>query len=252
MSSTKKRGHSPEVGRPFSSHHRTSFHIQQHAPPKKRRCRGLKDDRLKAIRNLECRHRAQVFEDIDCTIIAHSTHHVATAPFESPLQSPGRAVPPPVPHSPPSVPAEDEDGGLEIFNDPPASPHDAPASGLYTASGIQDNQAFFWQTRHLDDHIPVWNQRWNKQATQWQSVAIPRLIPIYLANRAATESGKLPPPPMQNHPCQCDKVELNVKMVTWDRKFALHLIELFVNFILHQALRSRYCISVNAIRHVCS
>jgi hypothetical protein len=143
--------------------------------------------------------------------------HTAPAPVESPLQSsPGLAVP----HSPPSLPVGGDEGGLESFNDSPVSPHVPLGSGLRTASSVRDNRALFRQTRHLDDHTSAWNRRRNNQATQWQSVAIPRLIPLYLANRAATESGRLPPPPMPNHQCQCNKVALKVEMVTWDRKFS--------------------------------
>jgi hypothetical protein len=142
---------------------------------------------------------------------------MAPAPVKSPLQgSPGLAVP----HSPPLPPAEGDEGGLENFNGSPVVPHVPLSSGLHTASSVQDNRALFHRTHHLDDHTSAWNQHRNKQATQWTSVAIPQLMPIYLANRMATESGKLPPPPKPDFLCRCNKVSIKVEMMTWDRKFS--------------------------------
>ena len=227
----------------------TPVQIYQNTPPKKRRCRGPKDDGIKALLKLERKRRSEVFHDTAYKpIIAHAHHlntrvrQTAPAPVEIPLHSsPGLAAP----YSPPSLHAEGNEGGPESFNDPPASP-------LHTASSVRDNHALFRQTRHLDNHTSAWNRRRNNQATQWQSVAIPRLIPIYLENRAATESGRLPPPPIPNHQCHCNKVALKVEMVTWDCRLSLHSLSLFVNCVLHQDPRSIYCPSVNAIQLVYS
>ena len=227
----------------------TSFQIHQNAPSKKRRCQGPKDNRIKALRKLERKRRSEVFHDIAYTpIITHAhqlntrVRQMAPAPVESPLQSsPGLAVP----CSPPLLPVEGDEGGLDGFNGSPVSP-------LRTASSVRDNRALLRQTRHLDDPTSAWSRRRNNQATQWQSVAIPRLIPIYLANCAVTESGRLPPPQMPNHQCQCDKVALKVEMVTWDCEFSLHLLLLFANGVLYQGPRIRYCLSVNVIQLVSS
>ena len=255
MSSTKKRARSPEVDGLLSTSQSTSVQFHQNAPPK-RRCRGPKDDRIKALRKLERKRRSAVFQDTAFqSVIACAPHtnarvrHTAPAPVKSPLQcSPGLAVP----HSPPSLPAEGDEGGLENFNDSPVFPHVPLGSSLRTASGFRDNRALLRQTRHLDDHFDdhssAWNQRRINQATQWTSVAIPRLMPIYLANRTATESGRLPPPPKPDYQCQCNKVALKVEMVTWDRKFSPHLLQLSADCVLHQDSRNRYCLSVTAIQ----
>lgn len=219
MSSSKKRARSPEVdGRP-SKRQRASDRIHQQPPLRTTRWRGPKDDRMKALRNLQRKRRSEVFRYTPYIPINPPTHqpsHTTPAPGESPLQnSPGHAVT----NSPPPLLAGVDDGGLEGFNNSPVSPH-VPL-GLGSASGIRDNRALFRHAQHLDNHTPAWNRRRNNQATQWRSIAIPQLIPIYLANRAATESGRFPPLPLPNRQCQCNKVVLKVEMVTWDRKSPL-------------------------------
>jgi hypothetical protein len=223
MSSTKKCVRSPEVSGPLSTGQDASVQIHQNTLPK-RRWQGPKDDRLKALRKLERKRRSTVFRDTDYQLIITGApqlnarvRHTAPAPAESPLQrSPGLAAP----HSPPSLPAEGEEGGLESFNDSPVVPHLPLSPGLHTTSSVQDNRALFHQTYHLNNHTSAWNQRCDNQATEWTSVAIPRLMPIYLANRAAMKSGRLPPPPRTNYQCQCNKVSIKVEMVTWDHKFS--------------------------------
>jgi len=255
MPSTKKRARSPEIHGPLSTRQSTSVQIHRKAPSE-RRFRGPKYARIKALRELASKRRAEIFQDTPYNPIIARVHqlntsvcHTAPAPVESPLQStPGLAVP----HSPPSLPAEGDEGGLEGFNDSPMSSHIPLGPDLRTASSIRDNRALFHQTHHLDDHTPAWNQRRDDQATQWESVAIPRLIPIYLANRAATKSGRSSPLPMPNRECKCIKVALKVEMVTWDRKFSPYLFQLIANCVQHQDPLNKYCLSVNAIRLVYS
>jgi len=155
-------------------------------------------------------------------------------------------------HSPPLLPAEGDKGGLEGFNDSPMSSHILLGPDLSTASSIQDNRALFHQTHHLNDHTPAWNQCRDNQATQWESVAIPRLIPIYLANCVAMKSGRSSPLLMPNRECKCIKVALKVEMVTWDHKFSPYLFQLIANCVQHQDPLNKYCLSVNAIRLVYS
>jgi hypothetical protein len=182
----------------LNMHQGTSVQIHQNPPPK-RCCRGLKDDHIKALRKIEHKCCSAVFYNTDYDpIITHAPQLntcaccTAPAPVKSPLQgSPGLAVP----HSPPLLPAEGDEGGLENFNGSPVVPHVLLSSGLHTVSSVQDNCALFHSTHHLDDHTSAWNQCCNKQATQWMSVAIPQLMLIYLANHVVTESGRLPPPP---------------------------------------------------------
>ena len=142
MPSTKKRARSPEVDGPLSTCQSTSVRIYQHVAPKKRYCRGPKDDCIKALRKLERKHRCEVFHDYAYKPIIARAHqlntrvrHTAPGPLESPPQSsPGLVVP----HSLPSLLVEDYDGGPESFNISPISPHVPSGSGLHmrTASGI--------------------------------------------------------------------------------------------------------------------
>ena len=171
-------------------------------------------------------------------------HRTAPASVNSPLQhSPG----PTVLHSPPSLPVGGDKDGSESFNDSLVSSHIPLGSGLCTMSSVRDNRAFFRQTWHLNDHNSAWHRRWNSQATQWKLVAIPRLMPTYLANHMATESGGLPPP-RPNHQFQCKKEALKVEMVTWNCKFSPHLLRLLANCVLHQDPRKKYCLPASAIQ----
>jgi hypothetical protein len=200
-----------------------SVQIHQNALPK--RCwQGLKDNHLKALQKLEHKCCSTVFRDTNYQPIITVAPQLnacvcrtAPAPAKSPLQcSPGLAVL----HSPPSPPTEGEEGRLENFNDSPVVPHLLLLPGLCNMSSVQDNCALFHQTYHLDNHTSAWNQHCDNQATQWTSVGIPQLMPIYLANHVAMESGRLPPPPRTNYQCQCNKVSIKVEMVTWDCKFS--------------------------------
>ena len=242
MPSTKKRAHSPEDDRHPSKRRCPPVQAHQNPPLKRTRWRGPKDDRIKALRKLERKRHSKICHYTANTPIiapAHQpstlVHHTTPATGETPFQgSPGLEVP----HSPPSLPEVDY-SGLEDLNNSPASPRVPSGSDLCMAPSVRNNSALLRQTKHLDDHTPAWNQRRNNQATQWRSVAIPQLIPIYLANRATTESGKLPSPLMPNHLCQCNKLALKVKMVTWDRKSSPHLVKLSANCILQQDHRQR-------------
>ena len=253
MSSTKKRARSPEVDGMLSAYQSTSVQTHRNAPSK-RRCRGPKDARIKALRKLERKRRSEVFQDTAYQpIIARDpqlntrVRRTAPTPVKSPLQrSPGLAAP----HSPPLLPAAGDKGGPETFNGSPVGLHVLSEPGLCTASSVRDNRALLRQTHHLDDNTSAWNQCRNNQAIHWTSVAIPRLMPIYLANRAATKSGRLPPAPMPNYQCRCNRVAIKVEMVTWDREFSPNLLQLFANWALCQGPRNRYCLSVNAIQLV--
>ena len=229
MPPTKKRPHSPDVDGLSSKHQSVSIRIHQN-PPSQRPCRRPRDDRIKALQKLERRRRSVVFQDTAynpktarAPQLNTRVHCTGPGPVKSPLQ---RSPPLAVPHSPPSLPSGGDEDGPERFSESPVSSHIPLGSGLRMASSVRDNRALFRQTRHLDNHTSTWNERRNDQAIQWKSVAIPRLMPAYLANRATTESGRLPPPPKPNHQCQCVKVVLTVEMMTWDRKFSPHLATL--------------------------
>jgi hypothetical protein len=262
MSSTKKRARSPEAGGPSSTRQNQSqsTSVQTHEnqnprPPKKRRWRGPKDG-LKALLKLERERdrRLNVFRDTASQILIARAPQLAPPPppVKFPLLQPSPG--PAVQHSPPSLPAEGDKGEPESFNGPPVRPRVSSAPDSRKASGIRDTRALLRQVRHLDDDQPdmsAWNRSRNNQANHWTSVAIPRLVPIYLANRKATESGRLPPPPPKpNGQCRCKKVAIQVEMVAWDRKFSPHLLQLFANWVLHQDPRNRRCLTVNAIQLV--
>jgi len=252
MPPTKKRARSPEPDQLSSTRQRTSIRIHQNRLVK-RRWRGPPDDRIKAIEKLERGRRVEVvFQNTAykpnparAPQVNTRVHRTAPAPVTSPLRrSPGPAAP----HSPPSLP----EGGIEYepdsFNISPVSSHVPLGSGLHRASSARDNRALFRQTQHLDDNTSAWTKRRHNQATQWRSIAIPRLMPAYLANRAATESGRLPPQPKPETQCRCNKVALKVELVTWDRQSSPHLLQLCSNCVLHQDPRRRYCPSASAIR----
>jgi len=159
MPSTKKHARSPEVDRLASTRQSMPVQFHQNAPPK-RHCQGLKDDHIKALRKLECKHCSEVFQDtafqsiIACAphLNAH-VHHTAPAPVKSPLQrSPGLAVP----HSPSSLPVEGDEGRLKSHGSP-VLPHVPLGSSLHMLSSVRDNHAHSRQTHCLDDHTPAWN-----------------------------------------------------------------------------------------------
>ena len=192
----------------------------------KRHWRTSKDNCIKALHKLESSCCCEVFQyttyqpntmcppQVDTCV-----HSTAPAPAPSPLQhSPG----PTVLQSLPLLPSEGGDYDTGSFHGSPLSPHVPLGSGLHGAASIQDNCALFHQTQHLDDNTSAWNKCHNNQSAQWRSVTIPQLMPIYLANCVATESGGLPPPPKPNHHCQCIKVTSKVEMITWDHKFSPH------------------------------
>ena len=182
MPSTKKRARSPEVHEPSSMRQSTSVQIHQYVPPKKRRYRGPKDDRLKALHKalhkLERRRRYPVFGyTADIPVIAHAhqlntrVRHMAPAPVESSLQSSPELA---VPHSPPSLPAE---GGPESFNGPPVSPHVPLGSSLRATSYFRDNRALLRQTRHLDDPVRQCERK-RKRSNQTEKEAEGRARPV--------------------------------------------------------------------------
>jgi hypothetical protein len=105
----------------------------------------------------------------------------------------------------------------EDFNDVPVPPRVASQSS--SPIGVRDNHTLLCQTYHLDKVTPTWNTRRDSQAMQWKTTVIPRLIPVYLANRTETDSGRVPPYTKPVHQCQYKKVELKVELITWDRKF---------------------------------
>jgi len=268
MPSTKKCLHSPDIDGLLSTCQSVLIQTHQSALVK-RHSRGPKDNCIKALEKLKCRHCYQVFQGIadnlntacDSQLNTH-VHCMAPASVDSPLQhSPG----PTVLYSPPSLP----EGGYKdkpgSFNVSPVSSHVILGSDLCMASSVQDNCALFHQTKHLDDHTSAWTGCCNNQATQWKSATIPQLMPTYLANRAVTKSGRLPPPPPPppgpGNQCQCNKVALKVEMVTWDCKFSPQLPQMFADGVLHriltedivylQVLPSQCTVSQNGLLPLC-
>ena len=217
----------------------------------KRRWRGPKDDRIKALQTFKRRHRYEVVQGIaenpnPARVSQPITrgHRMTPPSVDSPLQCS------PCPTVPRSPPAGDYENEQVSFDDSLVSSDVPLESGLQAASGGRNNRALLRQTKHLDDETSAWNERRNSQATQWKLVAIPRLMLPYLANRVATKSGRLTPPPPPPKPitqCQCNKVALKVELVTWDSTFSPHLLQLFADCVLHQDPRRKYCLSASAI-----
>jgi hypothetical protein len=128
-----------------------------------------------------------------------------------------------LPGNPLSPPTNDYIGVDEDFNDTPVCPDSSSQSGWHTSTGVlRNNHTLLHQMHHLDSTSSAWNIHHNNQATQQKSVVIPQLVTVYLANRAETESGRVPLSPRPPHQCKCDRVALEVKLINWDRKFSLH------------------------------
>ena len=219
MPSTKKRARSSEGGGPSSTRRKRSNNNYQDPRSKKMRWRGPKDDPIWALQEAESWRRSTVYWPTnrkhptasDRRLSTHA-HRTAPAPVQSPRQ---HSSEPSVPHSPQSLSAGGEEYEQVVFNDSPIS-SDIP---IATNSRLRESRALLRQTRHRENHTSAWKRRRDKQAMEWKSVAIPRIMPTYLANRAATESGRLPPP-KPNHQCKCTKTVLKVELMTWDRKFS--------------------------------
>ena len=141
---------------------------------------------------------------------------IATTADSTP-RSPDRRSPLPIIlHSQPSTIINDDSFAFEGSNNTPGSPD---ASSQTLPGNIRNNRTFLRQTNHLDAIVPTWNTHRNNQTTQWKLVVIPRLITVYLANRAETKSGRIPPSLKPAPLCQCSKSALNVDLMTWDRTY---------------------------------
>ena len=126
-----------------------------------------------------------------------------------------------IPDNPLSPPTNDYVGVDEYFNNTPVCPDTGSQSDSHTAPGaLRNNHTHLYQMSHLDRNSSAWNIRRNNQATQWKSVVIPQLVMVYLANRAETESGRVPPSPRPPPQCKCDRSALEVELINWDRKFS--------------------------------
>lgn len=219
MDPTKKRLRSPGAGndRPPK---RTKISTQARAVLLRKRRRGLKDDRLIALQNLEYKRRCPVFgidpSEIDALKHRKLTNGIPTLESQQPHQHSALLA---GPLSPPT------DDYIEIngdINDPSVRPDTSFQSSSHTtAGGLRNDRTVLRQLAHLDRTSSTWNTSRNIQAAQWKSVVIPQLVTAYLANRAETESGRLPPSPKPPHQCKCARVELKVELIAWDRKFSL-------------------------------
>ena len=217
MPSTKKRPQSPTNDEPPHERPKTTTQAQTQAqtvPPKtpKRRSRGPKDQRLVALKKLNAMRRSNIFKSkprqTDAVQPTTTTttgvgHAIATA--QSPNLSPILS------RSPPSLPINEDSFAFDESNNTPGSP--GGASRTTPPSNIRNNLC---QTNHPDAAASTWNTRRNSQATQWKSVVIPQLIPVYLANHAETKSGRISPSPKPPHLCQCNVLALKVELMTWD------------------------------------
>jgi len=220
MPSTKKRPQSPTIDEPPQKRSKRTTQAQIVSP--KRRKRGSKDQRLYDLQKLECTRRLAVFtsrpSELSTAQPIRSTtagigRAIATTADPRP-RSPNRRSPSPVTlHSPPPIFINDDSFVFDGSNNTPG----ASRTGSQTPPGdIRNNRTTLRQTNHLDAVTPTWNTRRSNQATQWKSVIIPKLIPVYLANRAKTKSGRTPPPLKPPHLCQCSTSALKVDLMTWD------------------------------------
>ena len=164
-------------------------------PPRKR-SRGAKDDQIIALEKLESRRRCPIF---GATSIVQSTTGAirATVPTVESQQLHQHSTSLAVPDNPLSPPTNDCIGVDQDFDNTPVRPDMGSQPSSHRAAGVlRNNDTLLHQTYHLGHTSLAWNTRRNNQATQWKSVVIPQLVTVYLANRAETESGRVPPSPL--------------------------------------------------------
>jgi len=221
MNSTKKRPRSP--GDDLPQRH-SNISTQTQVP---HRYRGAKDKCLCALQKLEKKRRHPILRNTEtprttakfskCTTdVGRGRAAIVTTGCQRP---PRQGSSPPPPHIPLLSPIQDDTAMFEDFNDAPVPPRLAAQSSSPIATGLRDNRTLLRQTYHLDKVTPTWNTRRNSQAMQWKTNVIPQLIPVYLANREETKTGRVPPSIKPVHQCQCKRVALKVELITWDRKF---------------------------------
>ena len=219
MPSTKKRPQLPTNDGPPRKRPKTITQAQVVSPKKRRR--GPKDDRIVALQKWSSIRRSNIFKckpgllgAVQPTRSTTTGVGRAIAMVDPGPQSPNLS---PISRSPPSPPINDDSIVFDESNNTPGSPDGPSRTGSEAPpSNFRNNRTHLRQTNHLDAAAPTWNTRRNNQATQWKSVVIPRLIPVYLAYRAETKSGRIPPSREQCHLCQCNGSALKVDLMTWD------------------------------------
>ena len=210
MPSAQKRPRSPETGGMKKRRRRNAA-----GPLPKRRSRGAKDERISVFMELQCRNRQSTFADLppsqtSTAIDMQETTDAACTGVNSrqlsSLHDNGDLI----------TSTNDDSASMNTANTPKSG---SRAPGHPSSRLRRNNRAALHQTYHLDALHSPWETHRNNQARQWQAIVIPQIIPAFLKNRAATESGRSPPPPQSRMGCQCTTTELEVDIVTWDRTF---------------------------------
>jgi len=218
MSSSQKRPHSPETR---AKPKRCRRNVVDHPP--KWRSRGPKDQHISAFRKLQRKNRHSAFADLAlsqmstvvnmqgatdaaCTRVDSQQHRPSRSPSSQSLPDNGDLI------------ASNNDDFMSMNTTNAPKPGSSPP--LCAPSRLQrNNRTALRQTYHLDAIHTSWETRRNNQARKWQAVVIPQIIPAFLKNRAATESGRCSPSPQSRTGCQCTTTALEVVCVTWDRTF---------------------------------
>ena len=224
MTPPNKRPHSPGASDNIPRK-RTKILARARAlanPPRRRR-RGPKDDPIFELEKIAKRRRYPILSTVPRQLDTLYSIQPTTSlivPIVESHQPHQHIVSIAVPDRP-SPPPNDYIGVDEYFNNTPVRPDTEAQSGSFTAANmLRNNGTHFHQTSHLDRPSSTWNIRRNNQATQWRSVVIPQLIAVYLANRAQTESGRVPASPKPPHQCKCERRALEIEFLDWDRKFS--------------------------------
>ena len=222
MPPPSKHPHSPGASNNIPRK-RTKILAQARAIPPRRRRRGPKDDPIFALEKIAKRRRYPIFGAVPRQLDTLHSIQPTTSAIVPTIEShqPHEHIVSIVVPDRLSTPPNDYFGVDEYFNNTPVCPDTDAQSGSHTnPHALVNNGTLLHQTSHLDRPSSTWNIRRNNQVTQWRSVVIPQLIAVYLANRAQTESGRVPASQRTPYQCKCDRRALEVKLLDWDRKFS--------------------------------
>jgi len=218
MSSSQKRPHSPETRGKQKRCRRNA--VDQ---PRKWRSCGAKDQRISRFKELRYKNHyiavadlapsqmstvvnMQEVTDAVCTRVGSQQHRPSRSPSSHSLPDNG------------DLTASNNDDLMSMNTTNTQKPGSSPP--LCASSRLlRNNHTALCQTYHLDAIHSPWETRRNNQARQWKAVVIPQIIPAFLKNWAATESGRCSPSPQSRMGCQCTTTALEVDCVTWDHTF---------------------------------
>jgi hypothetical protein len=223
MPPTKKRSRSPE-GQIGSGVRPTDSNSAQ-VPPTKRRCRAPKDKRVVKLQKLR---KGLNLLDLSRSLPSSSSSATPVNQINPTILLQDASIPPLEPPSPHSLLNDVNLYSSDITEMSPNLPHLPTPSHRSPRSGLRDNRVAHRRARLLDNPRS-WSNKREKQAATWKSAVLPRIMPVYLANRMTTKSGRLPSPPLVVNPCGCKTTELELNLMSWDCAFLLPHLRVVIN-----------------------